>query len=77
MKMRSFVSFTNSNITTCDPYSVPALHHLDAVLLVSNNAQLGQRFKQVVTLQNQIPLKGQVRALLGVMISMVEHLLQV
>lgn len=57
---------SNSNIATHDADSVPALHHVDAVLLVNNNIQLSQGFKQEVTLQNQITLKGQISALLNV-----------
>lgn len=38
---------------------VPALHHVDAVLLVGNNSQLGQSLKKVVTLQNKVSLKKQ------------------
>lgn len=38
---------------------LPALDHLYVVLLVGNNAQLCQGLKQVVALQDQIPLKDQ------------------
>lgn len=44
-------------VTTQSPDPVPALDHFEAVLLVGNNTQLGQGLEQVVTLQNQIPLK--------------------
>ena len=37
--------------------ALPALDHCDAVLLVCDNTELGQGFKQVFALQNQIPLK--------------------
>lgn len=44
-------------IITSSTHSLPVLDHFDRVLLVGNHAQLGQGLKQVVTLQNQIPLR--------------------
>ena len=41
------------------PGSVPALDHVDVVLLIGDATQLCQGLEQVVTLQNQIPLKEQ------------------
>lgn len=40
---------------------VPALHHLYRLLLVGNNRQLCQGLKQVVALQNQVPLKKETK----------------
>lgn len=34
----------------------PALNHFDCILLVSNDTEFGQKFKQVVTLYHQISL---------------------
>lgn len=45
------------NSCSCTQDALPALDHLYVVLLVGNNTQLCQGLKQVVALQDQIPLK--------------------